>query len=281
MAAGELKVVAISDLRGLGAKEGAPVSYRWTLPSLIPLLLPWLAILLLLLVKSNRCGRAWWIWLPLGCLAAAVQLLQPAFAFLSSETADIFLELAGALAFGIAAVWLLAPQLTRRHRFVTFLCFAPTLAGFSIFSYLVRQDWTWDGVPLALAMLVPLSLNVLVVALAIFLAGLACRGRYRPLGLYLWIFLSLLALWLMILTPFFAFAMIASVFSGGQVPWSAFSAFFVTIPIITAVSFAILLPFLVLSSANSLFRERLKLLLHLGREIPPPLNTPPVPNPAA
>jgi hypothetical protein len=275
MAAGELKVVAISDLGGLGAKEGAPVSYRWTLPSLIPLLLPWLAVLLLLLAKPNRCGRAWWIWLPLGCLAAIEQLSQSATWFLASGTADMFLEMAGALAFGIAAVWLLAPQLARRHRFVTFLCFAPTLAGFSIFSYLVRQDWTWDGVLLALGMLVPLSLSVLVVALAIFLAGLACRGRYRPLGLYLWIFLSLLALWLMILTPFFAFAMIAS---GGQLPWQEF---FVVVLVLTAAGFVTLFPFLVLSSANSLFRERLKLLLHLERETPPLLNTPPVPNPAA
>jgi hypothetical protein len=265
-----LKIAAISDLGGLGAKEGAPVSYRWTPPSLIPSFLPWLAVLLLLLVKSNRCGRAWWIWLPLGCVEAVVQLLQPAFTFLSSEPADIFLELAGALAFGIAAVWLLAPQLVRRHRFVTFLCFAPTLAGFSIFSYLVRQDWTWDGVPLALGMLVPLALSVLVVALAIFLAGLACRGRYRPLGLYLWIFLSLLALWLVILTPFFAFAMIVS---GGQLPWQEF---FVVVLVLTAAGFVTLFPFLVLSSANSLFRERLKLLLHLGCEAPPPVLPPAV-----
>jgi hypothetical protein len=265
-----LKIAAISDLGGLGAKEGAPVSYRWTPPSLIPSFLPWLAVLLLLLVKSNRCGRAWWIWLPLGCVAVLEQLSQSAFEFLPSGTADVFLEMAGALTFGVAAVWLLAPQLVRHHRFVTFLCIAPTLAGFSIFSYLVRQDWTWDGVPLALGMLVPLALSVLVVALAIFLAGLACRGRYRPLGLYLWIFLSLLALWLVILTPFFAFAMIVS---GGQLPWQEF---FVVVLVLTAVSFGTLLPFLVLSSANSLFRERLKLLLHLGCEALPPVLPPAV-----
>ena len=268
--------MAISDLGGLGAKEGAPVSYRWTPPSLIPSFLPWLAVLLLLLAKPNRCGRAWWIWLPLGCVAAMKQLSQSAFEFLLSGTADMFLEMAGSLAFGVAAVWLLAPQLARRHRFVTFLCLAPTLGVFSLFSFLVRQDWTGDGASLVLVMLVPLALSVLVVALAIFLAGLACRGRYRPLGLYLWIFLSLLALWLVILTPFFAFAMIVS---GGQLPWQEF---FVVVLVLTAAGFVTLFPFLVLSSANSLFRERLKLLLHLGRETPPPVLPPEMaPLPAA
>jgi hypothetical protein len=266
--AGELKIVAISDLGGLGAKEGAPVSYHWTPPSLIPSFLPWLAVLLLLLAKPNRCGRAWWIWLPLGCVAVMEQLSQSAFEFLPSGTADMFLEMAGSLAFGIAAVWLLAPQLARSHRLLTFLCLAPTLAGFSFFSYLVRQDWDEYGASLALAMLIPLALSVFVVAVAIFLAGLASRGRYRPLGLYLWIFLSLLVLWLVIATPFFGLAMIAS---GGRVPWSEF---FIGILIITAVSFGTLLPFLILSSASPFFRERLKALLHVKPEAPPPLNAP-------
>jgi hypothetical protein len=240
------------------------MSYQWTPPSLIPSFLPWLTVLLLLLVKSNRCGRAWWIWLPLGCVAVMEQLSQSAFEFLPSGTADIFLELAGSLIIGVAAVWLLAPQLARSHRLLTFLCFAPTLAGFSFFSFLVRQDWSEDGAIMALGMLVPLAISVFVVAAAILLAGLACRGRYRPSGLYLWIVVSLLALWFVIVTPFFAFAMIVS---GGQLPWQEF---FLMLLVLTAVSFGVLLPFLVLSSANSLFRERLKLLLHTEREAPPP-----------
>ena len=260
----------MADLGGLGAKEGAPVNYHWTVPSIIPSLLPWLAVLLLLLVKSNRCGQAWWIWVPLGCVAAVGQLLQPAFGFIPSETAAMFLDLVSSLAIGVAAVWLLAPQLARSHRLLTFLCLVPTLGIFSLFSFLMKQDWGGGGTAVALAMLVPLAIGVFVVAVAILLAGLACRGRYRPWGLYLWIFLSLLALWLVILTPFFAFAMIVS---GGQLPWQEF---FVVVLVLTAAGFGTLLPFLVLSSANSLFRERLKLLLHLGRETLPPVLPPAV-----
>jgi hypothetical protein len=268
--------VAVSDLGGLGAKEGAPVSYTWTLPSSIPSLLPWLGVLLLFLVKSNRCGRAWWIWVPLGCVAGAGQMLQPAFGFLPSETAEMFVDMAVALAFGVAAVWLLAVQLVRSHRLLTFLCVLPVLAGFSLFSFLVKQDWSGDGAFLALAMVVPLAIGALVIALAILLTGLACRGRYYPPGQYLWVFLSLLALWLVIIAPFFAIAMIASVASGSQMSGQALREFFVVVLVLTATGFAILFPFLVLSSASSFFRERLKLLLHLEREAPPSV-PPPLP----
>ncbi len=39
-------------------------------------------------------------------------------------------------------------------------------------------------------------------------------------------------------------------------------------------NFATLLPFLILSSASPFFRERLKALLHVKPETPPPLNPP-------
>jgi hypothetical protein len=260
--------VAISDLGGLGAKEGVPISCQWTPPSLVPSVLPWLAVLLLLLARPNRCGRAWWIWLPLGCVAAAEHGLKSAFNFLPSGTADVFLGLAGSLAFGVAAVWLLAPQLARSHRILTFLCFAPTLAGFSFFSFLARQDWDEGGAAMALGMLVPLAISVFVISLAMTLAGLACRGRYRPLGFYLWLLASLFVVWLVVVAPFFVFAVIVS---GGELAWSEF---FIAILVLTAAGFGILLPFLVLASANSLFHERFKRLLIAKRETPPPVLPP-------
>ena len=62
-------MVAYADLGGLGSKQGAPVVYDWVPPSLMPQFLPWLAILALLLLKPNRCASAWWIWVPLACVA--------------------------------------------------------------------------------------------------------------------------------------------------------------------------------------------------------------------
>ena len=52
--AGDVKVVASSNLKGLGATDGPPVVYHWTPPNPFPRLLPWLATLVLLLLKPNR-----------------------------------------------------------------------------------------------------------------------------------------------------------------------------------------------------------------------------------
>jgi len=263
-----LTVVASADLGGLGAKEGAPVSYDWSPPSIIPLLLPWLAILALLALKPNRHATAWWIWVPLGGMAALAAAIPSSLTFLPSSAFDALLELIIAVVFGLAAVWLLAPRLAYRHRFITFLCVLAALEVFTAFSHLVRQDWVGEEVSQALGMLVVLTVGVLVIASSLAFAGLTFRGRYRPAGLYLRLFIVLLIVWLVLIGPFFAFAMIAS---GGQIPWWSF--FSVTL-ICTSVTFAVLLPFLILSSANSFFRERLKAMLHLERPAPPPVVTP-------
>jgi hypothetical protein len=44
----------------------------------------------------------------------------------------------------------------------------------------------------------------------------------------------------------------------------------------TGITFGVMLPFLVLSFANNLYRERLKGLLHLGGAEAPPVVTPPL-----
>jgi hypothetical protein len=231
-------------------------------------MVPWLAILLLLALKSNRGGQTWWIWLPLGCVMAVVGLALPGLPFLPSNVAGIFLEFIGALAFGIAGMWLLAPLLVRKHRFVTFLCLLAALTGFSLFSFVIRQDWGDAATPEPWVGLVPLALSVLAITAATTLAGLACRGRYRAFRLYLWLLVILLAIWTVVIGPFFIVAVITS---GDRIPWMVLVS---SVLVMTAVSFGTLLPFLILSSSNSLFRQRLMSLLHLAGDVPPPLNTP-------
>ena len=57
---GDLTVVPVADLGGLGAREGLPAHYDWAAPNPIVPLLPWLLVLGLLLLPPNRCGQAWW-----------------------------------------------------------------------------------------------------------------------------------------------------------------------------------------------------------------------------
>jgi hypothetical protein len=115
---------------------------------------------------------------------------------------------------------------------------------------------------MALPFLVPLVLPAPGVAAAMVLCGLACRGRHRPFGLYVWLFLSLLVVWVgvpALLQVLFRMA------SPGSVEYALVLGIG---PLMVAVTFATLVPFLILSSASPLFRERLKALLHVKPEAP-------------
>ena len=260
-AGGKLTIVASSDLGALGSKNGSPVVYNWVLPGVAPLLLPWLVILGLLTLKPNRCAAAWLIWLPLGCVFA-LTLSPPT--MLPAGT-NFFLDVIAALAIGLAAVWLLSNYLKQSHRMLTFLCVLLALAGFSVLAAAAKQGLSLLSVE-SLQIGVVLGTGVLASAVALSLAGLICRSRYHPLGLYLWLLVLLAGIWLLIAMPFF---LIATVSSGGNIPWSEF---FIPVLAVATVNFATLLPFLILSSASAFFRERLKALLNVKPETPPTLS---------
>ena len=125
-------MAAYADLGGLGSKQGAAVVYDWTMPSLMPQVLPWLAILALLLLKPNRRASAWWIWVPLACVASVANAPQSLLELLPSSQLEMFLELIGALGFGLAAVWLLSSYLGWKHRMLAFLGILLAQAVFSL-----------------------------------------------------------------------------------------------------------------------------------------------------
>jgi hypothetical protein len=267
---GDLTVVPVADLGGLGAREGLPAHYDWAAPNPIVPLLPWLLVLGLLLLPPNRCGQAWWIWLPIACVFAGRLALA------ASSLPDEIVGGLDALGLGIAAVWLLAPYLARSHRFLSFLCYVPTLALTSLLVYLVRQGWEGAEAIQTVGVSLALAICGLIISVAMLLAGLQCRKHYRPGSLGLWLLVFIGAIWLLVAAPFFLLALLA----GGGLPWSEFLLGWL---VATGLCFGVLLPFLVLALANPLFRARLKALLHLERAAPPPALLPPIaaaPSPA-
>ena len=263
-------MIASADLGGLGPKQGAPVVYDWVMPSLMPQVLPWLAILALLMLKPNRCASAWWILVPLACVAGVAGAPQSVLELLPSSQFEIFMELIGALGFGLAALWLLSSYLRWKHRLLTFLGMLLAQMGFSLLAFAIRQGWEDAGLE-ALQVGIFLGASVLVISLALTLAGLVCRGRYGWLRLSLWMMAALVVVWVLVIGPFFIFAMISS---GGNVP---LVALFGIVGVAAGITFGVLLPFLVLSFANGFYRERLKGLLHLGGAASPPMIAPPMP----
>jgi hypothetical protein len=244
--------------------------------------LPWLAVLALLALRPNRGWSAWWIWLPLAGLAAVAQCVKPALRGLDAGLDGAFLDLLAdgltALPLGLAALWLLAPYLGSR-RIPALLGSALLMVGFSGFSFAATAGWTVglqsiEGLidprhcadtalsgELALPFFVPLTLMAFVLAAALTLAGLACRGRYRPGWLCLWLPLSLLFSWLggsLLVHKWCGLA------ATGGMPLLAWAT-----PFIVMALWATLLPFQILSAANPLFRERFKSLLHAAPLSPP------------
>lgn len=244
--------MASADLGPLGARAGAPVAYHWLLPNLAPQLLPWLVILGLLALKPNRNGAAWLIWLPVICVLLIIGLPLG----LPSQT-DFLLDVAVALAFGLAAVWLLSTYLRRGHRLATALCVALVLGGFGILCLGAKQSVTASSGEWVLDVIV-LGLGVLANVVALAVAGWLCRRHFDPVRLYLCFLVSLPILWLGLTIPFFLVALSQA---GGLIAWSEFLA---PVAVVAGINFALLLPFLILSSANTLFRERLKGLLHVA-----------------
>ena len=255
--------MASADLGGLGAKDGVPVEYNWVLPAFALLLLPWLMILGLLALKPNRRASAWLIWLPLGCVAL-LALLPPEI----PGGGNFLLNALAALAFGVAAVWLLPTYLRQSHRFVTFFCVLIALAFFSGLAFVFRQGWGLLG-PNTLESAVVLGVGIFASAVALSLGGWICRARFRPAGFYVLLLLSLAAIWLMLAAPFFV---IADISSGGRIP---LSEFFLPVLAVAAGNFVLLLPFLILSSGSAFYHERLKMLLNVKPVAPPPLVAPP------
>ena len=174
----------------------------------------------------------------------------------SGETGGVR-EILHAVPFGLAAVWLLSPYLKARNRFLTFLGMLATMVLFTLFVCSVRRQWDGDRGPTD--MLIGMAVVGLVLILAVNLAGWSCRRRYHRRRFLLWLMLWIMAGWL---TVFVVMSVIAR---PGPVQEMA-TAF----AIICALSFGLLLPFLLLSVASALYRERLKELLRLADAVPLP-----------
>jgi hypothetical protein len=233
------------------------VEYTWVLPSIAPLLLPWLVILGLLALKSNRRPAAWLIWLPLTGVMAMSCIPQ----MLPSGT-DGLLDAIAALAFGLSAVWLLSNYLRRTRRLATFFCVLLTLAAFTALAFIASQGGSRLEVD-TLQIGIVAAIGALFSTLTLSLGGWLCRRRYHPLALYPWLAVSLAIVWLGAALPFFLYAVSSS---GGKIPWSEF---FIPVLAVAAGNFVLLLPFLILSSANPFFRERLQALLNAKPDAPP------------
>lgn len=236
------------------------MAYTYVPPSMIPGLLPWIAILLMLMLRSNRRGSAWWIWVALGCGWG----LQAGLAAVAGERylpTEILNGPGKALVFGVAALWLLSSYLGWKHRFLTFLGAAFILVLMGSFVYAVTFET--EGFE-AVGLGVVVCVFALVIAVALSLAGLVSRRKYAPSRLFVWLLAWCVAIPSAVALPFFVIGRVTS----GPTPLLDFFG-----PVLAAagICFMAVLPYLVLSFANAFYRERLQGLLHLETGGAPPV----------
>jgi hypothetical protein len=194
---------------------------------------------------------------------------------------DVLFDIPVAMAFGLAVLWLLPPCLGRGHRLSAFLSEWFLLLAFILFSFAALAGWNQGAEPIiglldprqfaatagvglmGAPLVVPLALLASVVAAAMALGGLACRGRYHPCRICLRLFLSLVAVWFAVAAALHFLCPAASLFG------IEFGILLCLALFMAGFTFAMLLPFLVLSWASPFYRERLKALLNVKPETPP------------
>jgi len=272
-----LTVAAYADLGGLGTKQGPPARFVWTLPNLLPVLLPWLVVLALLALPSNRSPRAWWIWAPLIGLALLATGLEAAFA---ASIIDYFVPVVQAAvtaSFGLATIWLLGASLARRGRALGIVLLAAAGAAVSLLGLVVSPAWDEMRIEVDFAseeflyLLLVAVLCGLVYAGALNLTGWMCRKRFGSVRVSLRLLFWLWAMWIV------ALGLLGGVMElvfGDSFPWVALLMGPIALGL---VSFALILPFLILSFTNSFYRERLKHLLRLPASASAPATPAPAP----
>lgn len=246
--------------------------YNWVSANLLPALMPWVSLLILLVLKPNRLASAWWVLAPFALISVTMSLLKSSLPFVPSETADVCDQIVSALALGLAGAWLLSCHLGAKHRFLTLFAMLGILLGLGLLSLLFGLGLDQSSADELLPLVLVVALGALVISLALTLSGLLCRGRYRPLRLCLWLALTLVAAWFVVICPFLVFARMMGQLGQGF----ALQMFLVTL-CASGPTFGILLPFLLLSFANTLYRDRLRNLLHLAPDPSPPAAAPPQP----
>ena len=271
-------MAAYADLGGLGTKQGPPAHFVWTLPNLLPVLLPWLVVLALLALPSNRSPRAWWIWAPLLGVTLLAVGLETAFKATANEDVSQIVEaVVPGWTFGLAVIWLLGGALARQRRVFGIGLLALAFAAAGLLALVVSpfgeevRDWIDYAPEEPYLLLFFAVLSGLVHASALNLTGWVCRKRVSGARVSLWLLFWLWPMWVV------AMGLLMGAMSEMH-DMHVISIALLPVPVIfSLVSFGLILPFLILSFSSSFYRERFKALLRLPATAPAPIAKVPPP----
>lgn len=167
----ELSIVSSQELGELGDREGSPTVFQWRWYYHLPSLTLWaLVVLPLVLVRENRCLRAWAILIPLMVVLAIFQMTASLFSFSSTNT-EFLGTMVASLASGWAIIWLLAHWLSPRRWLLAVVLALIVMLAAGLLSYGCNYGFTDDIV-------VPLLIFHCVASFSLLLS-MALTGRFR------------------------------------------------------------------------------------------------------
>ena len=220
--------------------------------------LAWLVFVPLLLLKRNRTWQAWLVFAPLLVVHAVWGVVNRAFP-LPSSTSDFIGAIIGALAMGLAVLWLWGAQLMHRQRLVCFVRSAVVMAVIIVLSVLSRGGSGGDEERTIYTLISAGMLGGSLLA-GWAVAGFCCRRRYTARRFVLWVFV-----WCLVCSVLCCAAVL--VVDASRILPSDVWRYLLRRAIVGVVSgvgvFLVSLPFLILARVSPLYRERLHACLRL------------------
>ncbi len=257
-----MTIVAIAKLQGLGADESAPIECLWSrLPLRISLAsLPWLALFGLCVLKSNRRIQAWLVWPPILVIWALVLGIQNWSGITQEPFSPLIQLLPTALAFGWAAVLLLAPE-AGSQRLLTRL--GVPLVGFGVLSLLtlaVSNKWQQEfllDITCAILLQFVLAGITLAMGLTRFIVS---RRRFSVPSVLGWFVLWLLLVWIAFLVPASTLSLLGNQNSLGPLVAVGGTCY--------VTSLFVTLPFIGLAAISPLYHRRLQQFVGVSQPVP-------------
>jgi hypothetical protein len=242
--------------------EGPPAIFDWrpggggvSLAFLFqPLVFPWLATLVLALLRGNRSVATGWIVLPLIAIFGLAAWSGSVGEDLSWDVRPLLTSVLPSLAFGWAAALLLAFRISSARAGA----FVGMLACFGFFSLLALEAVpSWRKESAGWGFPVMLQFAVFGLGSAMRLAGWCCRRRFSVGRFALWQALWLLIAWVVLVLPLG----LACLIEGEGV-----ASVLVIAGVLGGVSLVASWPFLLLCGLNRGFGERLRVMTWAGLE---------------
>lgn len=237
------------DIGGLGPRDGVPIGFHWHLAWTLIRFLPWCILLPLLLLRTNRDPRAWWILAPVLLVHVMLSWLDAAL----GQMAGAWLSALGLAGTALGAVCLTGERFAAWRAGPRICAALAVVAGVGI-SGIVAYTGFGEGYATAELGIVYGAVSLcLLIALAG--AGRAWRRRRSVvrmgLALACWMFGAIAAVLLVVYVVMAAQSAPAAFLNS-----EAIIGLLIGAATASVVLLILLAPFLVLIRLNSLYRRR-------------------------